>query len=69
MHAMRHLVATLFLNEHPSQYAPLSVLLNDSLAVVIATYAEIDQQKNAEIIGQWVSSMSCFTSPEKPEHA
>lgn len=52
-HAMRHLGATLFLKDNPQDYHALATLLNDSLEMVINTYAKRDDMGNARIILSW----------------
>ncbi|MFZ6010243.1 MAG: hypothetical protein ACOYXT_07810 [Bacteroidota bacterium] len=55
-HAMRHLAATMFLNDNPDNFVALSTLLNDSLKVVIDTYAEIDTDKQSNKISNWAAT-------------
>lgn len=53
MHGLRHLVATLFLNDNPGNYAALATLLNDSLEVVLARYAKVNHKHQSEFICAW----------------
>lgn len=53
-HATRHLAATWFLNQHPSDYVGLATLLNDNLMTVTKEYAEIDAKLAQERINQAV---------------
>lgn len=55
IHAMRHLAATLFLRENPREYPVVATMLNDSLQVVISTYAELDAYHNNERIIDWIT--------------
>lgn len=54
-HAMRHLAATLYLNDNPENYVGLSTLLMDNLDTVMKVYAEINNKKNARGINTWAS--------------
>ena len=52
-HGLRHLSATDFLNDNPENYPSLAVLLNDSLIVVLNTYARIDSKLKSQQICEW----------------
>ncbi|WP_197470114.1 hypothetical protein, partial [Oleiphilus sp. HI0117] len=52
-HALRHLSATEFLNDNPENYAALAILLNDSLEVVLKTYAQLDSKQKSLEICEW----------------
>ncbi|MGK0271939.1 MAG: integrase [Cocleimonas sp.] len=54
-HGMRHLVATLFLRDHPQQYASLATLLMDDLKTVTKVYAERSDRGNSLEIANWGS--------------
>ncbi|GAC35646.1 hypothetical protein [Paraglaciecola polaris] len=54
-HAMRHLAATLFLNDNPENYTGLATLLMDRLDTVIAVYAKINNKQNAKKIREWAN--------------
>tara|TARA_R110001606_G_C15400859_1_gene652975 strand:- start:6647 stop:8584 length:1938 start_codon:yes stop_codon:yes gene_type:complete len=54
-HGMRHLSATLFLNDNPENYTGLSTLLMDRLDTVIAVYAKINNKQNGKKIRQWAN--------------
>lgn len=62
-HAIRHLVATLFINDNPGNFVALSASLNDSLKVVIDTYAEIAYKKQSQFISNWSSNKSGVALP------
>jgi hypothetical protein len=55
-HAMRHLSATEFLNDNPENYASLAILLNDSLIIVLNTYARIDSKLKSQQICEWAEN-------------
>ena len=49
-HALRHLTATIYLNENPDNYIGLAALLHDSLATVLMVYAKMDYDAQGEAI-------------------
>jgi len=55
IHAMRHLMATLYLRENPGDYPALATLLHDTLDVVVKEYAEVEADHNHARIEAWVT--------------
>jgi integrase len=56
-HAFRHLIATVWLEEHPNDFFVVSELLNDSLQVVLNTYAHLKKDTSFSKYEAFVSSM------------
>jgi len=54
-HAIRHLAATLYLNDNPNNYVGLSTLLMDDLKTVLDVYANINRKKDNLDISEWAS--------------
>jgi hypothetical protein len=52
-HGMRHLIATLFLWDHPQDYGTLATLLMDDLNTVMSVYADLDHDSNNDEIADW----------------
>lgn len=52
-HGMRHLVASLYLRDHPEHFLALATLLMDSISTVMETYAHRDDNLNAKKISSW----------------
>jgi hypothetical protein len=52
-HGIRHLSATLYLNDNPDDYVGLSTLLMDKLETVLAVYAKVNNKQSALKIRNW----------------
>ena len=52
-HGVRHLSATLYLNDNPDDYVGLSTLLMDKLETVLAVYAKVNNKQSALKIRNW----------------
>lgn len=53
---MRHLMATLYLKDHPKDYTGLATLLMDELTTVTNIYAGRNDKENHEEIESWNGS-------------
>lgn len=56
-HAFRHLVATVWLEEHPNDFFVVAELLNDFLQVVLNTYVHLKKNTSFSNYGTIVSAM------------
>jgi integrase/transcriptional regulator with XRE-family HTH domain len=56
-HAFRHLVATVWLSEHPNDFFVVAELLNDSLQVVLSTYVHLKKDISFSKYEAYVSAM------------
>lgn len=54
-HGVRHLSATLYLNDNPDDYVGLSTLLMDKLETVLAVYAKVNNKQSALKIRTWAN--------------
>ena len=57
-HAMRHLMATLFLRYNNDNYSVLATLLMDDLATVMGVYAKRSDHANHEKISTFIGEMT-----------
>lgn len=57
-HAMRHLVATNWLNKHPNDFLTVAELLNDTLEVVLQNYAHL---KKDAAFGRYNDYLQAYT--------
>ena len=56
-HAFRHLVATDWLTRFPNDFVTVAELLNDTIAVVIKTYAHLKKETSFARYEEHVQSM------------